>query len=108
MEGKPVTTLFYFKSPGKRFSGNINSMESFPLLYDLKDGTHVLVNQLDPHVYEFHLTRLNSEKYNFTWIDTSGPGLIDDNYELRFSELEQEALAHFREWFKNQAEKVTM
>jgi len=83
-------------------------MTSFPLLYDLKDGTHVLVNRLDPHVYEFHLTRLNSEKYNFTWINTSGPGQIDDNYELRFSELEQEALARFREWFNTQAEIVTL
>ena len=72
-------------------------MENFPLSYDLKDGTHVLVNQLEPKVYEFHLTRLNSEKFNFNWTDSGGPGQIDDSYELRFNEFEQEALALFRE-----------
>ena len=72
------------------------AMNDFPLLYDLHDGTHVLVNQLEPEKYEFHLTRLNSEKYNFTWINTGGEGLIEDNYELRFNSFEQEAFQIFR------------
>ncbi len=71
-------------------------MQQFPFEYNLSDGTHVLVNQLEPHVYEFHLTRLNSEKYNFTWMNNQGIEKIEDPYELRFSELEQEALLVFR------------
>ena len=72
-------------------------MYDFPVLFDLKDGTHVLVNQLEPEKYEFHLTRLNSEKYNFTWINNGGDGTIEDNYELRFNSFEQEAFSIFKQ-----------
>jgi hypothetical protein len=73
------------------------NMNDFPLLYDLQDGTHVLVNQLEPEKYEFHLTRLNSEKYNFTWTNSGGEGMIEDNYELRFNSFEQEAFNVFKQ-----------
>ncbi len=75
-------------------------MTEFPLTYDLQDKTHVLVNELEPRMYEFHLTRLNSEKYNFTCTITDNGEQVEDNYELRFNELEQEALSVFREKMK--------
>jgi hypothetical protein len=70
-------------------------MNNFPLSFSLKDGTHVLVNELDPEVYEFHLTRLNSEKYNFTWSTRDDAPEINDNYELRFTGMEREAVQLF-------------
>ncbi len=71
-------------------------MQNFPISYNLKDGTHVLVNRLESQVYEFHLTRLNSEKYNFTFTYAgSGSGEVNDSYELRFDPFEEEAIQLF-------------
>jgi hypothetical protein len=69
-------------------------METYPLYYSLSDGTHVMVNQLEPSVFEFHLTRLNSEKHNFTWY--SDQDAADSSYDMRFEEFEKEAIAVFR------------
>jgi hypothetical protein len=62
----------------------------FPVRFDLKDGTHVVVNLVDGD-YEFHLTRLNSEKHNFFWKD----GRIEESYETRFDSLQVEAVEKF-------------
>ena len=60
----------------------------FPIRFNLSDGTHVVVNLVEGD-YEFHLTRLNSEKHNFTWKD----GRIEEAYETRFDHLQLEAVA---------------
>lgn len=73
-------------------------IETFPVLFNLHDGTHVVVNQLDDQVYEFHLTRLNSEKHNFTWI--AGKNEIDESYETRFDLLQKEAVDKFGKMLK--------
>jgi len=73
-------------------------MQQFPITYQLTDGTQVLVNKLEAQLYEFHLTRLNSEKYNFTFnYAGAGSGEVSEPYELRFNSLEQEALRLFLE-----------
>ena len=64
--------------------------KDFPVRFDLKDGTHVMVNLVDD-TYEFHLTRLNSEKHNFFWKD----GKIEESYETRFDALQLEAVETF-------------
>ena len=46
--------------------------------------------------YDFHLTRLNSEKHNFIWIEGDGDGTIEESYETRFDRLQNEAVAIFR------------
>lgn len=99
MERENRKLAFFYKQSSAAYliSNTLFAMENFPLLYALKDGTHVLVNELEPQMYEFHLTRLNSEKYNFTLTNT---GQIEDNYELRFNEWEREALALFLEKIK--------
>ena len=68
-------------------------IDTFPVLFSLHDGTHVVVNQLDDQLFEFHLTRLNSEKHNFNWID--GTNEIDESYETRFDQLQKEAIEKF-------------
>lgn len=64
-----------------------------PVTFYLHDGTHVLVSENDKHVYEFHITRLNSEKHNFIWEETS-----DDieGYENRYDIYEREAIDIFK------------
>jgi hypothetical protein len=69
-------------------------VKSFPLVFDLKDGTHVMVNLSAPGVYEFHLTRLNSEKHNFFWKEMEDA--IEESYETRFDNLQREAVAIFK------------
>jgi hypothetical protein len=73
-------------------------IDSFPLLLNLHDGTHVVVNQVDDQVYEFHLTRLNSEKHNFNWI--AGTNEIDESYETRFDHLQKESIEKFSQMLK--------
>ena len=58
----------------------------FPVSFNLKDGTVVKEN-----CYEFFLTRLNSEKHNFFLTN----GNIEESYETRFDELQQEAISIF-------------
>ncbi len=69
---------------------NSNTTNDFPLRYNLPEGTQVLVNRIEPDVYEFHLTRLNSEKHNFTWKRTTGE--LEDGYDQRFNEIEKQAI----------------
>ena len=72
--------------------------QNFPISFELTDGTHVLVNGLEDGSYEFHLTRLNSEKHNFYWLpDTDA---IEESYETRFDRWQIEAIETFkkREW----------
>jgi len=66
--------------------------KDFPIRFDLKDGTHVMVNLVDGE-YEFHLTRLNSEKHNFFWKN----GKIEESYETRFDALQLEAVDKFQQ-----------
>ena len=65
-----------------------------PITFRLKDGTHVLVIQLDEQEFEFHLTRLNSEKHNFIWKKNTGE--IEESYETRFDNWQHEAIDLFR------------
>lgn len=44
-------------------------MTSFPVAFTLSDGTKVVVNKTEDHLFDFHLTRLNSSKYNFSLND---------------------------------------
>ena len=67
----------------------------FPVSFSLKDKTMVIINRLNNDTYEFHLTRLNSEKHNFTW-DASND-VIEESYETRFDSWQKEAVARFRE-----------
>ncbi len=62
----------------------------FPLTYQLHDGTHVKVYQEEDR-YDFFLTRLNSEKHNFSLVN----GKIEESYETRFDEWQNEAVTIF-------------
>jgi len=68
--------------------------EQKPVSFQLKDGTHVDVYEAEPHLFEFYLTRLNSEKHNFFWNETTGH--IEESYETRFDAWQEEAVALFR------------
>jgi len=70
-------------------------IQTYPIKFQLKDGTHVLVNELSPDSYEFHLTRLNSEKHNFIWIESTGA--IEESYETRFDRWQHEAIDLFKQ-----------
>jgi hypothetical protein len=70
-------------------------IENYPVTFQLKDGTHVLVNDLNEGNYEFHLTRLNSEKHNFSWIESTGA--IEESYETRFDHWQLEAVETFKQ-----------
>ena len=61
--------------------------------FDLNDGTHVAVYASDEGNYEFHLTRLNSERHNFFWDGKK----IEESYETRFDNWQAEAIEKFRE-----------
>jgi hypothetical protein len=69
--------------------------QNFPIRFQLSDGTEVLVLQQETGVYDFHLTRLNSEKHNFLWHEATGA--IEESYETRFDRLQTEAIELFRE-----------
>jgi hypothetical protein len=69
--------------------------QTFPVEFDLKDGTHVLVNKIVDSVFEFHLTRLNSEKLSFNWLSETDE--TEDSNERRFDKYEKEAIAMFKE-----------
>ena len=71
---------------------------NFPVTFNLKDGTHVQVYK-NEEAYEFYLTRLNSEKHNFYWVD----GKIEESYETRFDDLQNEAVAAFSRMLVNEA-----
>lgn len=64
---------------------------TFPISFNLKDGTQVKVYREENDRYEFYLTRLNSEKHNFMLVS----GKIEESYETRFDELQQEAVSLF-------------
>ena len=66
----------------------------FPDKFELNDGTHVVVIKLDDETFEFHLTRLNSEKHNFYWNIASNT--IEESYETRFDMLQNESVKTFR------------
>jgi hypothetical protein len=65
--------------------------ENFPLTFTLSDGTRVKVYREDDTSFEFFMTRLNSEKHNFKLVD----GKIEESYETRFDELQNEAVRLF-------------
>ena len=69
--------------------------QDYPVTFQLKDGTHVLVSQVDDEHFDFHLTRLNSEKHNFTWKQTTGE--IEESYETRFDQWQHEAISTFKQ-----------
>ena len=66
-------------------------ISTFPVTFNLKDGTQVKVYKEENECYEFFLTRLNSEKHNFMLVG----GKIEESYETRFDELQQEAVSLF-------------
>ncbi len=66
----------------------------FPFSFELKDRTRVMVKQLSEDSYEFHLTRLNSEKHNFIWHQATGE--IEEAYETRFDQWQLEAVDLFK------------
>lgn len=70
-------------------------IENYPVTFHLKDGTHVLVTKLDEESFDFHLTRLNSEKHNFIWKKTTGE--IEESYETRFDQWQHEAIDIFNQ-----------
>lgn len=65
---------------------------TFPISFKLKDGTQVKVYKQNPDCFEFYLSRLNSEKHNFMLVN----GKIEESYETRFDELQQEAISLFQ------------
>ena len=67
---------------------------TFPVSFILKDGTTVVVKQLEEGCYAFHLTRLNSEKHNFLWKKETNE--IEESYETRFDRWQNEAVELFR------------
>lgn len=68
---------------------------TFPLNFQLADGTHVLVKNGEDRSYAIHLTRLNSEKHNFIWhADTNQ---IEESYETRFDQWQNEAVARLQQ-----------
>ncbi len=70
-------------------------IQIYPVTFHLKDGTLVVVNYPEAGSYEFHLTRLNSEKHNFNWIESTGT--IEESYETRFDNWQLEAVNLFKE-----------
>jgi len=64
---------------------------TFPIKFNLHDGTHVEIYKSDDDCYEFYLTRLNSEKHNFYLQN----GKIEESYETRFDQLQKEAVELF-------------
>jgi hypothetical protein len=70
-------------------------IQDFPVTFQLKDGTRVVVKQFSEDSYEFHLTRLNSEKHNFFWHQKTGT--IEESYETRFDQWQLEAIDIFKE-----------
>ena len=68
--------------------------QDFPIRFHLSDKTEVLVLKQEEGVYDFHLTRLNSEKHNFLWYEATGT--IEESYETRFDRLQAEAVDSFR------------
>ena len=77
----------------------IKMVENYPVTYHLKDGTEVLVKQLENGVYDFHLTRLNSEKHNFAWYEDTVA--IEESYETRFDRWQNEAVELFKKMLAN-------
>ena len=69
-------------------------IEAFPVSFNLNDGTHVLVKEGEPNTYDFHLTRLNSEKHNFLW--NAATNEIEESYETRFDNWQLEAIEKFK------------
>ncbi len=69
--------------------------QSEPIYFRLKDGTHVTVIPLEPGCYDFHLTRLNSERHNFIWKEPTDE--IIESYETRFDKWQLEAIDLFKE-----------
>jgi hypothetical protein len=67
--------------------------------FKLKDGTRVTVIQLDADSYEFHLTRLNSERHNFVWKENVNE--IEESYETRFDNWQNEAIDLFKQLKSN-------
>ena len=71
----------------------------FLVEYDLSDGTKCVVNKIDDQTYDFHLTRLNSMKHNFTWSESYGISDAETATALpreSFTQEESEALAVFQ------------
>src|SRR5947208_995205 len=65
----------------------------------LHDGTQVLVQPQEGGMYAFHLTRLNSERHNFNWIEASDE--IEESYETRFDRLQLEAVDLFKKQYRH-------
>ncbi len=69
-------------------------IQTFPVEFNLRDGTHVLVKEFEEGVFEFHLTRLNSEKLSFNWLSEKDE--TEDSNERRYDKFEKEAIAMFK------------
>jgi hypothetical protein len=72
----------------------------FLVEYDLSNGTRVLVNKIEDQVYDFHLTRLNGMKHNFTWTEILGIKDAETATALpreSFTQEELEALSVFQQ-----------
>ena len=65
--------------------------ETYPIKFNLKDGTHVAIYKESDDSFEFFLTKLNSEKHNFILVN----GKIEESYETRFDMLQSEAIEIF-------------
>lgn len=73
-------------------------MQGFPVSFTLQDGTRVKVYEAEEGAYEFHLTRLNSERHNFLLRE----GRIEESYETRFDHWQDEAVKKFQDWLAAQ------
>lgn len=74
-------------------------IENYPISFRLNDGTYVLVKQVDNGCYDFHLTRLNSEKHNFIWKEPTDE--IEESYETRFDRWQHEAIGIFKDMLRS-------
>ncbi len=71
-------------------------MVTFPVEFKLSDGTHIKVYEEEEGLYQFFMQRLNSERHNFYLKD----GKIEESYETRFDNLQNEAVAIFEGMMK--------
>lgn len=74
-------------------------MISFPVSFTLSDGTKVVVLNTEEQLFDFHLTRLNSSKYNFSLNEETGEIISVYSSDLinnSSAQEEKEAIELFR------------
>ena len=74
-------------------------LQNFPVEYELSNATRVLIKKIEEQSYEFHLTRLNGMRHNFTWTPIQGISNSESATGLgsgSFTHEESEAVSLFK------------